>query len=832
MKIKIFYILFLLTSILLAQNSYSNSSISGLVGHWDFSDPNNLTKAKVGLPLQLTGTHSAVSGPFGAAEIGVGSYYTATHGISPNGGGSQVNKYTIIMDIKIPKQHVWYALYQTYSANTNDADWFINSDGKMGVGDVGYASTNFVENQWYRIAISVSNGSRYDYYVDGKKVLTGTPGSIDGRFALGTKVLFFADQNGEDNTIDVADIKIYSRDLSDSEIQSLGGYPHDDDPNEIFPYLQSPTPSSIYVCWSSIGSSSPVVEYGETESLGDSVDATKVYFYDPNVKWYFAKLENLTPSTVYYYKVKTDSAQSKIFRFRTQPLDTDSTEHIRIAVLGDSRTYPNKYKEVNDSLISKVKSLYGNDLEKEINVLFNVGDIVTDGRVLSQYKTEYFAPTKNISPFVPHMVAIGNHERESSNFYKYMKYEDFKGPQSERYYSFRIGKVLFIGLNSNSSLRNNTQIDWLNSLLESAQADNSIEWIFAFCHHPGHSEMWPDGNTAYVQSRIIPTLLKYPKATMLTYGHAHDYERGTASNNSDLRLLLNGGGGSSLEAWGYYPNQTDYPEIQKSFDQYIYSIIDIDIKNKFCDVTTYSIGNKRKHLNNKLVDHFFWDKANQTPPNKPGIIEPKENSNIVFPFNIKASEYNGNFELMTSQFQITDNSGNYDNPVINIQRDFENYYGITSSNDPINLNLGINLSEYVITEKMLNNNKKYWVRVRYRDKNLQWSEWSDEISFTVGQGTDVKQKSKSVISEYKLYANYPNPFNPTTIIQFDIKETSIVNISIFNSIGEKVAELENGKFRAGHYQTEFDASKFSSGIFYCRLRANNFVKVQKLTFLK
>ncbi len=832
MKVKIIILFLLFVRTAFPQNILLGNSIDGLVGHWNFSDPNNLTKAKVGSALELTGTHTAVNGPFGAAEIGVGSYYTATHGISPNGGGSQVNQYTIIMDIKIPQSGIWYALYQTNSANSNDADWFINGDGHLGVGAVGYSSAIFTKNEWYRVAISVSNGTKYNYYIDGEKVLTGTPGDIDGRFALGSKVLFFADQNGEDNTIYVADIKIYSRDLSDTEIESLGGFPHEDDPNEIFPYLQSPTSSSIYVCWSSIGSSSSIVKYGLTETLTDSTDATKIYFYDPNVKWYVAKLENLTPSTVYYYQVKTDSAQSKLFRFRTQPLDTNSTEHIRMAVLGDSRTYPQKYEEVNDSLISTIKTLYGDDLEKNINVLFNVGDIVTDGRELAQYKTEYFEPTKKISPYVPHMVSIGNHERESSNFYKYMKYEDFGGTQSERYYSFRIGKVFFISLNSNSSLRNNIQIVWLKSILDVAQSDSTIEWIFVFAHHPGHSEMWPDGNTDYVQSKIIPTLVKYPKVTMFTYGHAHNYERGTASDSSNLRLMLNGGGGSSLEIWGYYPNQTNYPEIQKSFDHYCYSIIDVDIAKKYCEVTSYSLGNRRRPLDNVVIDHFFWDKANQSPPDKVDLITPQNNANLDFPFTIQGSNYSGKFEIMSSQFQITDESGNYNNPIVNAKRDFEDYYGITSSNAPVNLNLGIDLTKYVITDKMLDGNKKYWLRVRYRDKNLQWSEWSDEIAFTTKGASAIKDNSHSLIKEYKLYSNYPNPFNPTTIIQFDLKETSVVNLSIFNSIGEKVIELENGKFAAGHYKTQFDASKLSSGIFYYKLRANNYMQVKKMTFLK
>ncbi|MEN8192055.1 MAG: metallophosphoesterase [Bacteroidota bacterium] len=833
---KFMFTLLIFTGVVFSQDNLEKVLIDDLVGHWSFSDPNDLTKATVGQSLELTGSHTAVVGPFGASEIGVGSYYTATHGISPNGGGSEVNKYSIVMDIKIPQQQIWYAFYQTNSANENDADWFINGDGHMGVGDVGYYTSQvFVKEEWYRVAISVSNGDRYDYYIDGEKVLSGTPGSIDGRFALGPKVLFFADQNGEDNILAVANIEIYSRDLSDSEIESLGRYPHEDPQNEIYPYLQSPTSSSIYVCWSSIGSSAPVVEYGLTEALGESVDANKEYFYDPSIKWYIAKIEDLTPSTGYYYKVKTDSAESNIFRFRTQPVDTDSTEHIRFAVYSDNQTYHLKFKEINDSLLSKVNSLYSGNIENNINLVFNSGDIVTNGDILSQYQIEYFNPIGKISPNVPFMVSIGNHERESSNFYKYMKHEDFGGPQGERYYSFRIGRVLVISMNSNTDYRNETQINWLNQVLTSAQNDNSIEWIYAFNHHPGHSELWPDGNTDYVQSRIIPTLAKYSKVDMLTYGHSHNNERGTAKDG-DFRLLCIGGAGGGLDRWGLYDNQENYSEIQKAFDHHCYAIIDIDIANKTSEVTTYSLGNPDKQMGNVAIDHFIRNKANQTPPDKVNLIAPVNNAHLDPPFIIQGSNFKGIYEIMSSQFQITSTEGNYDSPILDVKRDFEDIYGVTSSFDPIDLNFDIDLTKYIITQDMLSPDTQYWLRARYRDKNLQWSEWSDEKSFVVNDPSGVETNGNLEISDYKLYSNYPNPFNPTTTIQFDLPEESIVNLSVYNSLGELVAELENSKLSAGRYTRNFDASsvnrRISSGVYYYKLKANNFVQVNKMTLLK
>jgi len=69
-------------------------------------------------------------------------------------------------------------------------------------------------------------------------------------------------------------------------------------------------------------------------------------------------------------------------------------------------------------------------------------------------------------------------------------------------------------------------------------------------------------------------LAKYSKADMLMYGHSHNYERGQV-REGNLRLNLNGGDGAEPDRWREYPNQTDYPEIQKSFDKFFIVIIPI-----------------------------------------------------------------------------------------------------------------------------------------------------------------------------------------------------------------------------------------------------------------
>ena len=211
-----------------------------LVGCWTFEDTDNLVKATVGNDLVLVGSHSSVSGPDAenrAVKIGIGSYYICQHNIPLNGNGEKVNEFTIVMDVKFNQASVWYTLYQTDVLNQTDGEWFVDRSGKMGVHATGYSSPVITANKWYRLAIAVKNGERYDYYINGNPVLRGQPGVIDDRFSLEPTVLLFADDNQEDNSVDVSEIRIYSQALSDDEIDELGGFDQSGTHDQSDPFL-------------------------------------------------------------------------------------------------------------------------------------------------------------------------------------------------------------------------------------------------------------------------------------------------------------------------------------------------------------------------------------------------------------------------------------------------------------------------------------------------------------------------------------------------------------------------------------------------------------------
>lgn len=84
----------------------------------------------------------------------------------------------------------------------------------------------------------------------------------------------------------------------------------------------------------------------------------------------------------------------------------------------------------------------------------------------------------------------------------------------------------------------------------------------------------------------------------------------------------------------------------------------------------------------------------------------------------------------------------------------------------------------------------------------------------------------------KLFQNYPNPFNPTTTIQYSLPAKEHVKISVFNSIGEKVAELVNEIQKAGYNSVNFDGTKLPSGEYFYKLESSDDAVVKRMLLLK
>ncbi len=98
--------------------------------------------------------------------------------------------------------------------------------------------------------------------------------------------------------------------------------------------------------------------------------------------------------------------------------------------------------------------------------------------------------------------------------------------------------------------------------------------------------------------------------------------------------------------------------------------------------------------------------------------------------------------------------------------------------------------------------------------------------------TGVASENSGLPLEFRLYNNYPNPFNPSTVIRYDLKENVRVSINVFNIIGQKVATLVNEQQAAGYHSVQFDAAKFATGVYIYTIEAGSFKAVKKMMLLK
>ena len=96
----------------------------------------------------------------------------------------------------------------------------------------------------------------------------------------------------------------------------------------------------------------------------------------------------------------------------------------------------------------------------------------------------------------------------------------------------------------------------------------------------------------------------------------------------------------------------------------------------------------------------------------------------------------------------------------------------------------------------------------------------------------VVEVSFNAPAEFSLKQNYPNPFNPSTKISYALPSKGFVTLKVYDVIGNEVASLVNQEQEEGEHNISFDASNLSSGIYFYKITAGNFVKTMKMILLR
>jgi hypothetical protein len=107
------------------------------------------------------------------------------------------------------------------------------------------------------------------------------------------------------------------------------------------------------------------------------------------------------------------------------------------------------------------------------------------------------------------------------------------------------------------------------------------------------------------------------------------------------------------------------------------------------------------------------------------------------------------------------------------------------------------------------------------------------MAFLAGiKGTLFAEDTPAIPKVFALSQNFPNPFNPSTTVEFALPHAAAVTVDVFNLLGEKVATLVSGVLPAGRHRTTWDASVAGSGVYFTRLLAGDYSETRRMLLLK
>lgn len=502
---------------------------------------------------------------------------------------------------------------------------------------------------------------------------------------------------------------------------------------KVLPYLQDVTPTSVYILWETTFDPGTEVHWGLSESLGNITSGNSFTSSDGISKMHEVFISGLIADTKYYYKVKTGNTFSSVYRFKTNPAINSEKPFTFVAVSdtqfdGDN---PNKFYEINhDGILKYFSKNYGPNIEDNLGLILTVGDLVNSGNTYSEWENYYFKPARDVLQYVGNYPILGNHESNSVNYFNYFHLPE-NGPTgyTEHTWYKDYSNVRFIGMDSNNEVLNYTtqaQLDWLKNILIETEGNQNIDFVVLELHHPFKSELWTPGEIPYT-GQVISLLENFTKKSgkpsFHLFGHTHAYSRGQSKDTKHFWMNVATGSGN-IDYWGEFTNN-DYNEFTVSQDEWGFVVFDVTAgDNPKISVKRISRGNETQHKDNVVTDSFTVYK-NAKSVTKPEAISPINDSLLLECVELKASDFfsiSNDSEHAQSNWQIS-TSKDFSNPVFESWKNFENWYN----------NANTQTNDDLTDEKIsgLNPITKYWWRVRYRDKEFNWSEWSEPVSFNV-----------------------------------------------------------------------------------------------------
>jgi hypothetical protein len=197
-----------------------------------------------------------------------------------------------------------------------------------------------------------------------------------------------------------------------------------------------------------------------------------------------------------------------------------------------------------------------------------------------------------------------------------------------------------------------------------------------------------------------------------------------------------------------------------------------------------------------------------------------------------------------SETRLTNDPGNSINPSVSVSGSFVHiaWTEFRSGNNEIYYKRSTDAGLYWDPELRLTNNsassEKPSILVYGSALHVVWQDNRDgnnEIYHKRnpnGNTVGIVNIDSEIPGEFSLSQNYPNPFNPVTKIKFSLPESSIAKFVVYDALGREVESLVNEELSAGSYKIDWNAAKYSSGIYFYKLIAGNFTETKKMLMIK
>ncbi|MBN9691110.1 MAG: fibronectin type III domain-containing protein [Verrucomicrobia bacterium] len=524
------------------------------------------------------------------------------------------------------------------------------------------------------------------------------------------------------------------------------GFPSDYQgiPQGIRPYLHGVRPDAMWVSWFSPSASPGRVEWGITaEALTQGQDTT-LDTVAPGYHYQIAQLTRLSPATYYYYRVRHGSTTSDVFRFRTPPLPGTKSGRVRVLVMGDNQIIgENRYERLIACAKAKIESLFGVPIEEAVDFILMPGDQVDVG-TWEQYRDLHFKQCGLVSPYLPIMTTVGNHETYQdtglARYRRLFRYDDVRyagvsGRDGDAYYAYQLANIAFI--HSSSEHPGPEQRDWLRSVVDALKQDSTTDLCVSAVHRPYQAEQYVGDISGWFRSEIMPMLAETEKHVLNIGAHHHLYARGQTREWPIYHLIS--GGTAWDQFWGQ-STETNFDDVQKTIANWAWQLLEFDLANRRLEVRCFAEANvklpesTRWNYHSRLIDSFHRY-LGLASPERPSLTS-RFSAPVTPPLELVSSPFTTTTQeqLNSTWFQVAADAAFADLRIDRI-RDFESLFGDTGAPryEPVDVHAGLDLLRFPITSGLVDG--RYFARVRHRDSNAQWSPWSEALAFEITGST-------------------------------------------------------------------------------------------------